>query len=134
MLYVEDLAEAVKKWLSHGNTSHCTFEVHDGQLNGYGWENLISAMARLRGRPLHRLPIPASLLKFMAVLNVIIARVAGYDPMLSPGKVREIGHPNWVCDNALLSRETGWTPRVCLEEGLRLTLTSDTKTLAARYH
>lgn len=134
MLYVEDLAEAVKQWLTYGNTNQCIFEVHDGRINGYGWENLINTMARFRGRPLHRLPIPASLLEFLAVLNVMIARVAGYDPMLSPGKVRELRHPNWVCDNALLTRETGWTPRVCLEEGLRLTLKSDTKALAPLRH
>ena len=53
------------------------------------------------------------------------ARVAGYAPMLTPGKVRELRHSDWVCDNTLLTRETGWIPRVLLEEGLRRTLKPD---------
>jgi len=42
--------------------------------------------------------------------------------MLTPGKVRELNHSNWVCDNDALTRETGWAPRVSLAEGLQRTL------------
>ncbi|MCK4787185.1 MAG: RmlD substrate-binding protein, partial [Desulfobacteraceae bacterium] len=65
---------------------------------------------------------PVLFLELLAVLNTMAARLTGYAPMLSPGKVREFRHSNWVCDNTLLIRETGWTPRIRLEEGLRRTL------------
>jgi hypothetical protein len=42
--------------------------------------------------------------------------------MLTPGKVRELSHPDWICDNAALSREAGWSPRTLLPEGLKMTL------------
>jgi hypothetical protein len=42
--------------------------------------------------------------------------------MLTPGKVRELRHPDWVCDNAALTAATGWAPAVGLDEGLRRTL------------
>jgi nucleoside-diphosphate-sugar epimerase len=42
--------------------------------------------------------------------------------MLTPGKVRELSHPDWVCDNTALSNAIGWAPRVLLPEGLRQTL------------
>jgi nucleoside-diphosphate-sugar epimerase len=42
--------------------------------------------------------------------------------MLSPGKVRELTHPDWVADNTSLHTDTGWTPQIDLAEGLRRTL------------
>jgi len=42
--------------------------------------------------------------------------------MFTPGKVREIRHPDWVCDNSMFCHAANWTPTVCLEEGLRATL------------
>ncbi|MBW1849951.1 MAG: NAD-dependent epimerase/dehydratase family protein, partial [Deltaproteobacteria bacterium] len=122
ILYIQDLAAATVQWLACENTRKRVFELHDGQPNGYGWEDLIHTIARLTGRRVRRVAIPAPFLEWLAKLNTIAARLAGYTPMLTPGKVRELRHLNWVCDNTLLSRETGWTPRVRLEEGLRCTL------------
>jgi nucleoside-diphosphate-sugar epimerase len=42
--------------------------------------------------------------------------------MLTPGKVRELRHHNWVCDNDALTHKIGWLPQISLEEGLRRTL------------
>ncbi len=122
MLYVDDLAEAVEKWLTSGSNRQYVFELHDGHPHGYSWGDLIDTVARLRGRSVHRVPVPAVFLKALAGLNTIAARVLGYPPMLTPGKVRELRHPDWVCDNTLLSKETGWVPRTGLEDGLRRTL------------
>jgi nucleoside-diphosphate-sugar epimerase len=66
--------------------------------------------------------VPLWLLKSLAPLNLMAARTLGYKAMLSPGKVRELRHPDWVCDNAPLSREIGWKPGIGLKEGLRRTL------------
>jgi nucleoside-diphosphate-sugar epimerase len=56
--------------------------------------------------------------------NLALARVFRYAPMLTPGKVRELRHPDWVCDDAALRRVTGWAPRFPLEAGMRRTLGS----------
>ena len=47
------------------------------------------------------------------------AWLAGYDPMLTPGKVRELRHPDWRCDNGPFSAAVGWSPRVTLSAALR---------------
>ncbi len=122
LLYVEDLAEAVIQWLNCGNTERQLFELHDGYPDGYTWSDVIDTVARSYGRRVVRVQVPVSTLRLLARLNSIMARVFGYAPMLTPGKVRELNHANWVCDNSVLSRATGWTPRVSLEEGLRRTL------------
>jgi nucleoside-diphosphate-sugar epimerase len=127
MLYIEDLADAILQWLASGSSLQGLFELHDGQHNGYTWEDLIFVISRLRGRRVYRVPIPVLPLAWLARLNVRAAGLVGYAPMLTPGKIRELKHPDWTCDNTLFSRETGWTPRVFLDEGLRRTLKSDIK-------
>jgi 2-alkyl-3-oxoalkanoate reductase len=125
MLYIEDLADAIVQWLTCGSTLQGPFEIHDGRKNGYCWEDLIQAISRLRGRQVYRVPIPFLPLEWIARINVCAAGYAGYAPMLTPGKICELKHPDWTCDNTLFSRETGWTPKILLEEGLRRTLKPD---------
>ncbi len=124
LLYVEDLAEAVVRWLDCGNGQSCIFELHDGRPGGYSWRDVIETVKNLRGKPVTRVKVPEVLVKVLSAINLITARAVGYAPMLTPGKVRELLHPNWVCDNAALSTATGWTPRILLEEGLRRTLSA----------
>ena len=38
--------------------------------------------------------------------------------MLTPGKVREISHPDWLCDSHDFAEATGWRAAVGLEQGL----------------
>ena len=79
-------------------------------------------MAGLRGAPVVRLKIPVGILKVIAALNIAMARVFGYAPMLTPGKVRELSHSDWSADNAEISETAGWSPKLEMAEGLRRTL------------
>jgi nucleoside-diphosphate-sugar epimerase len=122
LLYVEDLAEAVVKWLDYGKGERQHFELHDGRPGGYTWGEVIETVARFYGKNPFRLRMPESVLQLLARLNLTTAQLLGYAPMLTPGKIRELRHHNWVCDNAALSHKIGWSPRISLEEGLRRTL------------
>ena len=122
LLYVEDLVEAVLQWLKCEDPEEGTFELHDGHDGGYTWRDVVETIARLRGRRVVRLEVPVPVIRSAAALNLMGARVVGYLPMLTPGKVRELTHPDWVCDNAPFCRQTGWAPKVSLESGLRRTL------------
>ena len=122
LLYVEDLFEAVKLWLARRDRHPGIFELHDGHTNGYSYNEVIDIAARLYARKAWRLNVPRMVLQSLAVLNQSAARALGYKPMLTPGKVRELCHPDWVCDNTALSREIGWQPQVSLTQGLRRAL------------
>jgi len=122
LLYVEDLAEAVVRWLSGGTAAQRIFELDDGRPGGYTWTDVVEIMTSLRSRSVIPVRVPALFLEVLAALNLAAARVIGYKPMLTPGKVRELRHPNWVCDSAAFMGATGWSPKVSLEEGLRRTL------------
>ncbi|MDX1697658.1 MAG: NAD-dependent epimerase/dehydratase family protein [Thiohalobacterales bacterium] len=122
LLYVDDLAEAVRIWLEKNPRSGEVFELHDGRPDGYSYRELIQIVAEVYSRRPLKIKIPALILNFLAVLNQSSARAMGYQPMLTPGKARELQHTNWVCDNQKLNRETGWQPKISINKGLRRTL------------
>ena len=90
--------------------------------DGYTWQDVIEAFERLGVKRVRRVHVPVAGVRVAAALNFILARTLGYAPMLTPAKLKELSHPNWVCENTAITREIGWRPRVSLEEGLRRTL------------
>jgi len=120
LLHVDDLATAVLRWLAADTGYGETFELDDGRPGGYDWDTVVSVAGRaLRaGRSVRRVPVPVSLLGLAALANLGAARLLGYAPMLTPGKVREITHPDWLCDSHAFALATGWRPAIGLESGL----------------
>lgn len=124
LLYVEDLSGVILQWLERGMCESGTFELHDGRQGGYTWNDVVNIAQTFRGKRILRVRVPHRALKILAALNMLAARSLGYAPMLTLGKVRELRHSNWVCDNAVLNRALGWEPKILFEEGLRRTLRS----------
>ena len=123
LLYVDDLAEAVVRWLAADAGFGQAFEPDDGRVGGYAWDAVIGIGKRVLrgGRPVRRIPVPMPVLGVAAQANLAAARLLGYAPMLTPGKVRELRHADWLCDREPLVQATGWQPAVGLEEGLART-------------
>jgi nucleoside-diphosphate-sugar epimerase len=119
LLYVDDLAAAVSCMLRTNSPQGRCFELHDGHPDGYSWRQIALIATRLNGKQPRCIVIPRPLLQFAALANVTLARLAGYQPMLTPGKVREIFHPDWVCDNNAISLAIGWQPQVLFQEGMK---------------
>ncbi len=122
VIYIDDLLEAITASLNCPTTHSMTFTLHDGRINGYCWEQVIGIAASLCGRPIRQLRISPVLLHAIATINLALSWPWRRLPMLSPGKVREFTHPNWVCNNVALTQATGWKPQVLLEEGLGRTM------------
>jgi nucleoside-diphosphate-sugar epimerase len=120
LLYVDDLAAAVSCLLkARGTQQGQCFELHDGHPGGYSWRQIASIATDLNGKKPRCLAIPRPLLQSVSLANVSLARLLGYQPMLTPGKVREIFHSDWVCDNTAICRATDWQPQVQFREGMR---------------
>ncbi len=118
LLHVEDLVAALCALLQFA-VAGSMFELSDGRPEGYDWSEIIDLAARLRGRRVCRVRIPPVLLRGVAAVNLGCARLFGYRPMLTPGKVREVVGSDWVCGHEALTRAVGWVPRIDLESGLR---------------
>ncbi len=118
LLHVEDLGRAVLACIDHQSVcSGLIFELDDGQERGYSWRDIISAARGVM--PVCELHVPRSLLLALARLNLRLCALFGRAPMLTPGKVRELSEPSWLCDNSDLHAATGWVPQIPLRAGLR---------------
>ena len=118
LLHVDDLARAAARLLD--SPAEGVYELGDGHDGGYGWDEIatIAGQAAGRRRGGVRVRLPRGLMRGVAGLNLAVARALGTLPMLSPGKVNELFHPDWVCDNTAMTRATGWQPEISLHDGL----------------
>jgi nucleoside-diphosphate-sugar epimerase len=124
LIHVADLASAVVAWLDHETASGSTYELDDGHERGYDWDTVLATASRVlrNNAPIRRLPIPVPVLRTIAGINLMAARAFGYAPMLTPGKVREITHADWVGNGHAFTQATGWRPALGFERGLANTL------------
>jgi nucleoside-diphosphate-sugar epimerase len=117
LLHVDDLARAIVKLLD--SAAEATYELDDGHGAGYSWDEIATIVERVAGRGRGwRVKLPGGVLRAVATGNLLASKLLGYSPMLTPGKVNELRHPDWVCDNTEISRDTGWQPLISLENGL----------------
>jgi len=118
MIYVEDIAELVTTWLDRENVASGVFALHDGHNGGYDWNDVCRIVAELCRRRVRPFEVPPLLLDIPAWLNVRLSRRLGYAPMLTPEKLNELRHADWVCDNDAVGELLDWKPRIQLREGL----------------
>ncbi|WP_042955410.1 NAD(P)-dependent oxidoreductase [Pseudomonas sp. G5(2012)] len=117
-LHVDDLVSAVMQWLDAPVMQSQTFELCDGQAQGYDWASLASIATDIRNAPVRHAVVPAKVLKGIARANLVLSRFTRQAPMLTPGKVNELMHPDWTCSNARISAALGWEPRILLRQAL----------------
>ena len=118
LLYVEDFVEAVICWLKSKDPAQGIYELDDGTPGGYDHDTVKQIASRVWGRPVFSVPVSGALIATVAAVNLRLAQTLGYSPMLTPGKVRELQHTNWVCDTRPLTEAFGWQPQTRLPEGL----------------
>jgi nucleoside-diphosphate-sugar epimerase len=122
LLHVDDLARAVGCLLAGEAGWGAIHEPDDGQPGGYGWQDLLEAIGRLRGGRVRAVHVPGALLSALGAGNELLARLTHRPPMLSRGKARELRWPDWVAAGNASLAACGWRPTIDLERGLRDTL------------
>lgn len=121
MLYVDDLSSAVMAWLDSDCVTEEIFSIEDGRARGYDWHDVGEIVGQLCKRKVRVVRAPSWLLDVPAWVNGRIGTLFGTAPMLTPEKLRELRHPDWVCDSTAFQRVIDWRPKVKLAEGLRAT-------------
>jgi nucleoside-diphosphate-sugar epimerase len=121
MVYVDDIASLVLAWLQQLEPVSGVYAFDDGRPGGYSWDDVTDTVARLCQRPVRAFQVPAPVLDIPARINRSLAKLFGYAPMLTPEKLRELRHPDWVCDNQALQHVLDWQPLNQLEQGLTKT-------------
>ncbi|NPA94349.1 MAG: NAD-dependent epimerase/dehydratase family protein, partial [Thermodesulfobacteria bacterium] len=122
LLHVLDLAEAVLEMASNPKVIGKTLELHDGTPGGYSWKEVVKIFGEVTGKRPVTITLPPTLLKGLGHLGLFTSRILGRPIMLTPWKVRELLHPDWVCTNHRENSGLFWRPRftlkIALENGL----------------
>ncbi len=118
LIHVSDLVSAIIACLQSEAANRQTLTLCDGKQHGYSWREIAGIAADHWSRRVRLWCVPSWLLNSVAALNSRIAGITDTAPMLTPPKLRELRHPDWVVDNNTITALTGWTPVVKLREGL----------------
>lgn len=118
LVQVTDLVTAIIACLQSSATRHQTLTLCDGKTGGYDWREMADLVGTVWGRKVRLWQVPSWLLDGVAWVNVQAARLIGAAPMLTPPKLRELRHHNWVVNNEDIARTAGWQPETGLRQGL----------------
>lgn len=120
MIYADDLAAAIVAWVSADAGYGATFELDDGREGGYDWADVLSIGSTVlrAGAKVRRIAIPVLVLQLFAAFNLRFSKIFRYAPMLTPGKVNELTHLNWVSNPHGFTQMIDWQPAYRLERGL----------------
>ena len=114
LIHIDDLTQLVIAQLHPTSEIGNTIEPDDGQQ--YDWRQIQQISENFFLRKIRIIHVPSPILSVTAHSNVLLSKVLDYTPMLTPGKVRELLHRNWVSEgNACI---TNWKPKVDLKIGL----------------
>ena len=117
LLHVEDLGRAVLACIAHRDAcAGMSFEADDDYAQGYGWADIVACSRS--AMPVLQVHVPRRVLGLIAHINLALSLLLRHAPMLTPGKVRELSEPSWLCDNSRLRAVTGWVPQVQLRTGI----------------
>lgn len=123
LVHVGDLAGAVAAALAADvGPPGSILEIDDGRPGGYSWHDLVALAGVAVGRRVRPIPVPAAALRLAGAAASLAARFTGRPPMLGPGKIREIRHPDWVCRDGGLRGSLPWRPTLTAERGFALTV------------
>jgi nucleoside-diphosphate-sugar epimerase len=121
-LHVSDLAAAVVAILERLDPGGGVIEIDDGRRGGYGWPELVALGAQSVGRRPVSVPLAVPVQVVAGGLAVTLAKLVGRTPTLTPGKLREARHPDWVCREDRVLADLGWWARIGVAEGFRETV------------
>jgi nucleoside-diphosphate-sugar epimerase len=121
LIFVDDLVDAMLAWVEADVDATGVFELDDGTPEGYDWDEILDVIRALIGRRVVKVPLPHGVMRVVGGVNLALGHLTGRAPMLTPAKLRELFHDDWVVRDTRLRPLLGWQPRVGLAEGLART-------------
>ena len=98
LLFAEDLATFLVARLA--DESQGLAEIDDGKPNGYGWPELLRSAAETEGHEARAVFLPRWLLEGLSWPVGLLGSALKLRVPLTPGKVRELYHRDWVARGA----------------------------------
>ncbi|MGE0152120.1 MAG: NAD-dependent epimerase/dehydratase family protein [Reyranellaceae bacterium] len=121
-IHVEDLAELLCRLATAYLPLADAYEADDGAPDGYSLGEFAQAAAGALGRPVRPVKLPRPVMAAAASSVQALTMLDGRPRILSPAKVREMFHPDWVSRDRRLAAFLGWSARIRLAEGFAGTI------------
>jgi 2-alkyl-3-oxoalkanoate reductase len=121
LLYVDDLAEIVARLLEGPRWDGAVMEPDDDS-GGYGWADVARIASAHLDRRVRTVPVPWLALWLPAACAQILGIALRRAPMLTPGKLRELYHSDWICRAGGGVLLPAGSPRVTFDNGFAATL------------
>lgn len=122
MIYVDDLVAAIMFILQDFGGNSAIFELDDGHLGGYCWNDVVTEAGRKLNRPIRNILVPTAIQYVIAAVSSTISTLTKKPPVLSRGKIAEFAHPNWIAANNSLNSRGDWRAKIDLREGISRTI------------
>lgn len=121
-IHVADLADLLCRLATAYLPVADVYEVDDGAPDGYSLRDFAQEAGRALGKSVRPVRIGRPVMNLVAFAQQAIARVDGEARILSPAKVREIFHADWVARDRRLAQFLNWQPRIALAPGFAETV------------
>ncbi len=119
-VHAQDVAEATLFVMSHPDAVGGRYILTDGAV--YTDREFGTMVAELLGRRcVLRLRVPLPLVRVACFFGDLVGRLTGRVTPLNSDKYRIFAQRSWACDDTPI-RKLGFTPRISLREGLRMTI------------
>lgn len=120
VVYVEDAAEAIAAAATaEADVAGKAYCLDDGKV--YNWRDLLAAVEEAVGRRALRIGAPRWSFAAAALATEAFGFLTRRAVSLSREKVLEMAQPAWVCSHEGLKSDLGWSPRIELRQGAKLT-------------
>ena len=119
LIYVKDLALALVHLVDGKQVCGAVLEIDDGQDGGYSFKDIVALAGKAQGRQMGLTLLPRAIVAIAGIVALAGARLLGRVSVLSPAKVRELYHPDWVANRTPIA---GWKPHIRFQQGFCLTL------------
>jgi nucleoside-diphosphate-sugar epimerase len=117
VVHADDIAAAVGAWLADTSISGI-FDIDDQQEGGYSWVEFVAVAQAVLGRSVSLRSAPSGLLDAVAWIGQQLGNGLGVVPALTPDKLQQLRHLDWVCRDRSFSDCTAWRPTITLQQGL----------------
>ena len=117
LIHVADLAEAIASLAAGTWAGTPIAEIDDGAPAGHDWPEVRAVMAGIARRKLRSFHVPRQAMLPIAIGLAAMARITGRPATLSPAKLNELYHPDWVARSSVADWAGTWRPRIGIQEG-----------------
>jgi len=120
LVYVEDLVRLFSMLADLTGEKRSILQPSYPEL--FTWRDFHTLLEGASGRRILHVRIPSLLLRASGRLSELMAAVTGKKPMITRHKIREILSSDWVLEDGLTERLTGWQPDVPVAEAFSKTM------------